>query len=110
VKFHLCNKENNFKWALVAIYGPAQSNLKEQILIEMVHMCSHKQLPILIGGDLNILRNLSEKNNDNFDHRWPFLFNSMIDGLNLWELEMSGRKFTWVIRWQTPRMRSLIEF
>jgi hypothetical protein len=29
VKFHLCNKDSNYKWALVAIYGPAQSNLKE---------------------------------------------------------------------------------
>jgi hypothetical protein len=24
VKFHLCNKEDYFKWALHAIYGPAQ--------------------------------------------------------------------------------------
>jgi hypothetical protein len=23
MKFHLCNKECNFKWALVTIYGPA---------------------------------------------------------------------------------------
>jgi hypothetical protein len=22
IKFHLCNKDSNFKWALVAIYGP----------------------------------------------------------------------------------------
>jgi hypothetical protein len=35
----------------------------------MVHMCSHEELPILIGGDCNILRNPSEMNNDNFDHR-----------------------------------------
>jgi hypothetical protein len=65
VKFHLCNKVNDFKWALVAVYGPAQSNLKEQFLTEMIHMCSHEQLPILIGGDFNILRSPSEKNKDN---------------------------------------------
>jgi hypothetical protein len=29
IKFHLCNKDSNFKWSLVAIYGPAQVNLKE---------------------------------------------------------------------------------
>jgi hypothetical protein len=68
VKFHLCNKENNFKWVLVAIHGPAQSNLTEQLLTEMVHMCSHEQLQILIGGDFNILRNPCEKTNDNFKH------------------------------------------
>jgi hypothetical protein len=32
VKFHLCNKGSNFKWALVATYNPAQSNLKEQLV------------------------------------------------------------------------------
>jgi hypothetical protein len=72
VKFLLCNKENNFKWALVAIYGPVQINLKEQFLTEMVHLCSHEQFPILISGDFNMLRNPSEKNNDNYEHRWPF--------------------------------------
>ena len=48
-----------------------------------------------MGGDFNILRTPYDKNNDNFDSRWPFLFNAIIDGLNLRELEMSGRKYTW---------------
>jgi endonuclease/exonuclease/phosphatase family metal-dependent hydrolase len=107
VKFHLCNKECNLKWALIAIYGPTQSNLKEQFLTEMVHMCSHEQLPILIGGDFNILRNPSEKNNDNFEHRWLFLFNSVIDGLNLQELEMLSRKFTWANALPNPMHEKL---
>jgi hypothetical protein len=61
IKFHLCNKDNNFKWALVVVYGPAQANLKEQFLTEMVHLCSHEQLPILIGGDFNILETLVKR-------------------------------------------------
>jgi hypothetical protein len=28
VKFHLCNKDTYYKWALVAIYGPAQAPQK----------------------------------------------------------------------------------
>jgi hypothetical protein len=94
VKFHLCNKEDGLKWALVAIYDPAQANFKKQFLTEMVHLCSHEELPILLGEDFNMPRNPSEKNKDNFEHHWPFLFNSLIDGLNLRELELSGRKFT----------------
>jgi hypothetical protein len=31
------------------------------------------------GVYFNMLRNPSEKNKDSFDHRWPFLFNSVID-------------------------------
>jgi hypothetical protein len=77
VKFYLCNKNDYFKWALVAVYGSTQAQHKEQFLIELVNLCSHEQLPILIGGD------------SNYEHRWPFLFNSVIDNLNLRELEMS---------------------
>jgi hypothetical protein len=73
----------------------------------MVHMCNHEQFPILIGGDFNILRNPSEKNNDNFEHQWSFLFNSVIGGLNLRELEMSGSKFTWANALPNPTYEKL---
>jgi hypothetical protein len=86
VKFHLCNKANSFKWVLVVVYSPAQDNQKESFLVELVNMCSHESLPLMIGGDFNIMRRSEEKNNDRFNNRWPFLFNDVIDGLNLWEL------------------------
>jgi hypothetical protein len=40
------------------------------------------------------MKNPSEKNKDNFEHMWHFLFNRVIDGLNLRELEMPGRRYT----------------
>jgi hypothetical protein len=76
------------------VYGPTQDDKKKTFLAEMVNMCSHENLPILIGGDFNIMRNSGEKNNERFNDRWPFLFNAIIDGLNLRELEMLGRKYT----------------
>jgi hypothetical protein len=60
VKFHLCNKDANFKWALVGVYGPDQNPQKEKFFIELVHMMSHEKLPILMGGDFNILRHAQE--------------------------------------------------
>ena len=107
VKFHLCNKNDSFKWALVVVYGPAQAEFKENFLTELVHMCSHEQLPMLIRGDFNILKSPNEKNNDKYDHRWPFLFNAIIDGLNLRELEMSGRKYTWANSLEKPTYEKL---
>jgi hypothetical protein len=95
VKFHLCNKDMYFKWALVAVYGPGHTPQNEHFFTELVHMMSHARLPILMGEDFNILRHVHEKNKDNFEGRWSFLFNCVIDGLNLHELEMSGRRFTW---------------
>jgi exonuclease III len=86
VKFHLCNKSDMFKWALAVVYGPAQNEHKEQFLAELVNMCSHENLPLIVGGDYNILRHPLEKNNDHYNNRWLFLFNSIIDGLDLREL------------------------
>jgi hypothetical protein len=65
-------------------------------------MTSHERLPILMGGDFNILRHTHEKNNKNLDGKWSFLFNCVIDGLNLRELEMSGRRYTWANSFPNP--------
>jgi hypothetical protein len=65
----LCNKSDDFKWALLAVYGPAQADHKENFLAELVHMCSHEELPLIMGGDYDILRHPSEKNNPNYNAR-----------------------------------------
>jgi hypothetical protein len=55
-------------------------------------------LPLLIGGDFNIIRRKEEKNNNNFNTRWPFMFNAIIESLDLREIALSGRQFTWASR------------
>ena len=42
------------------------------LLAELVRICEKEELPMLVGGDFNIIRRQEEKNNDNFDARWPF--------------------------------------
>jgi endonuclease/exonuclease/phosphatase family metal-dependent hydrolase len=91
----------------VAVYGAAQPEFKEQFLTELVQACRKVSLPLLVGGDFNIIRNPSEKSNDRYDDRWPFLFNAIIDGLNLREIEMSGRKFTWANSNKVPTYEKL---
>jgi hypothetical protein len=107
IKSHLCNKSYSFKWALVAVYGPTQDEHKDKFLAELVHLCSHENLPIIIGCDFNVMRSSEEKNNDRFQSHWPFLFNAIIDGLNLWELDISGRKYTWANNLPLPTFEKL---
>lgn len=73
VKFHVRNKEDGFQWILIAVYGLAQMEYKEAFLTKMVQTCSQDTHPTIIGGDFNIIRNPQEKNNDNYNDRWPFL-------------------------------------
>jgi hypothetical protein len=41
--------------------GLLKMSLKRVFLAELVNMCSHENLPLVIGGDYNILRHPSEK-------------------------------------------------
>jgi endonuclease/exonuclease/phosphatase family metal-dependent hydrolase len=59
------------------------------------------------GGDFNVIRSLREKNNLRYDDRWLLLFNAVINSLDLRELELSGRQYTWANNLQTPTYEKL---
>ncbi|XP_073359743.1 uncharacterized protein [Aegilops tauschii subsp. strangulata] len=107
VKFRVRSKADGFNWALVAVYGAAQPELIPEFLADLVRICGSEQLPILVGGDFNIIRRREEKNNDNFDGRWSFMFNTIIESLDLREIELSGRKFTWANAMPNPTYEKL---
>ena len=49
VKFRVRSKADGFNWALVAVYGAAQPELKPEFLADLVRICGSEQLPILVG-------------------------------------------------------------
>ena len=84
VKFLLTTKSDGFKWALMAVYGAAQQGMKGEFLVELVKVCSScANMPLMVGGDFNIIRNPSEKNNNRYNDTCPRLFNAVIETLNL---------------------------
>ena len=94
VKLFLKSKRDGFQWVLVSVYGAAQDEHKPQFLSELVRLCENEPLPMMVGGDFNIIRKPEEKNNDNYNPRWPIMFNAIIHSLELKELELSGRQYT----------------
>jgi len=107
IKIQLKNKEDGFEWVLIATYGAAQEDLKEAYLTELVQFCSLEVKPLLIRGDFNIIRKPSEKNNDRYNAKWPFLFNACIESLDLRELAFSGRQFIWANSLESPTFERL---
>jgi hypothetical protein len=63
--------------------------------------------PDLVGGIFNIIRRQEEKNNDNFTPRWLFIFNAIIESLDLKEIALTCRQFTWAIRRAVPTYEKL---
>ena len=97
IKLHIRNKVDNFTSSLATVYGAAQDEHKSAFLRELVNLAKHNPYPIIIGGDFNLLRFPHEKSRGRFDNHWPFLFNAVIDSLDLREVTMVGRQFTWEI-------------
>ena len=93
VKLHLKTKLDGFSWVLVVVYGAAEDNKKTEFLAELVRICEGETAPILVGGDFNIIRRQEEKNNDNFNARWPTIFNAIIENLSLKDIKLTGRQF-----------------
>jgi hypothetical protein len=73
----------------------------------LVNLAKDNPHPILIGGDFNLLRFHHEKSKGRFDGHWPFLFNTVIDSLDLREVSMVGRQFTWENSLPEPTYKKL---
>jgi hypothetical protein len=61
LKIHFKNRSDGFQWVLMAVYGAAQPEHKVCFLTELVNVISTETMPILVGGDFNIIRNPTEK-------------------------------------------------
>jgi exonuclease III len=107
VKFTLRCKANDFKFVLYAVYGPAQCPNKGAFLSELANSCSKESLPYIVGGDFNIMRSPEEKSSGEFDPKWPTLFNAVIESLDLKEMVMAGRQFTWAGAGDNPTFERL---
>jgi hypothetical protein len=62
------------------------------------------EVPILLGGDFNMVRKIEEKSNGNINFRFLDAFNEMINLTGLRELHRSGSRFTWTNKQNPPIM------
>ena len=62
IKFIIKNKTNGYRWPLLSVYVATQEEHKEHFLSELVRACtSCGDLPFIVGGDFNIIRNRLKK-------------------------------------------------
>jgi hypothetical protein len=57
------SKKDDFKWEVVVVYGPAHHD-KSEAFLELSNKCQRTRVPIVIGGDFNLIRCAEDKNND----------------------------------------------
>ena len=62
---------------------------------------------MLVGGDCNILRKPEEKSSASYNPICPIMFNAIIQSLELREIELTGRQYTWANRREVPTYEKL---
>jgi hypothetical protein len=71
----LNEKNQNFSWKLLVVYGPAYEDRKVEFIDELHSIISTWQGPILIGGYFNLCRIASDKNNGRINQKFANCFN-----------------------------------
>jgi hypothetical protein len=63
----LRDKKDGFKWEAVVVYVTAQYDKSEKFLEELSEKCEKTKVPMVFGGDVNLIRGRGDKNNDNIN-------------------------------------------
>lgn len=87
----------------------AQHNMifSNDFIKELSSFCSTELLPILMGGDFNLIRSNKDRNHGQGDPRPMELFNEFIGSFQLRDIFVSGVKFTWSNKHENPTLIKL---
>ena len=91
-----CVKERSsgFVCNIVTVYGAPHAKDKVAFLVELVHIFSSSNVPLLVGGDFNLIRRSNESSKQRRISKWSRLFNAIIENWNMKDIEIPGRRFT----------------
>jgi hypothetical protein len=86
---------HNRIWTIIGVYGP-QGDLEKKIVIrELRHLKQQVRSQWLILGDFNLIYMLQDKNNDRVNRDIMLRFKRAIDYLEIKEINLVGKKYTW---------------
>nr|XP_020157529.1 uncharacterized protein LOC109742844 [Aegilops tauschii subsp. strangulata] len=103
----LVHNKDGFEWWITVVYGPQGDELKMEFLGELRTRRAVFPGSWMLLGDFNMILRASEKNNANLNRRVMQEFRSFVDELELKELHMHGRHFTWSNERDSPTLTKI---
>lgn len=108
IKVKVWDTKLKLKYYVIIVYGSAQEEMKDEFLVELGAACGDQELPMLVGGDFNILRFDSDKNRNRRRRcKKTDMLNAIINTHELREIVMSGGQFTWSNNHVIPTLEKL---
>jgi exonuclease III len=100
----VCSRLSDVAWDLTGVYGPQPENEKMTFLTELRNIRNMMKPEWLILGDFNMIRRAREKNKGSINRRVMRQFNHTIDYLQLLELDLNSKLYTWSNEQDNPTM------
>ena len=94
-------------WWLTVVYGPQADQEKVEFLDEFRQFRMTADGPWVLCGDFNMIYRTEVKSNDCLDRRCMRRFRAFIDAVELEELHLVGRRFTWSSERDQPTLEWL---
>jgi hypothetical protein len=98
----------NIKLEIVGVYGPADHSFSREFLEEISNKIASSELPIIMGGDFNLIRSQADKSNDRVNWARINMFNEAIGEWGVREIPRTGARFTWTNKQLNP-VRSVLD-
>lgn len=98
------------QWTLSCVYGPQGEQEKLLFINDLRGLKFLVRPSWLILGNFNLLTKAANKNNRNINRRLIGSFRGALDHLQLKEIRLSGRKFTWSNAQDTPVLTKIDHF
>ncbi|XP_022014092.1 uncharacterized protein LOC110913577 [Helianthus annuus] len=89
-------KNSGVKVGMVNVYAPQKIEDKRVVWLELDRILQQDSSYWIVGGDFNCVRDRSERKSSKFNAASTNEFNEFLDGADLHEYGLRGRKFTFV--------------
>lgn len=89
------------------VYGPTSPAIRGSFFQELELLKPVNGMPWFVGWDFNTTLEAHDRNSSAQDWRWPLAFANLINALNLQDIRMEGRRYTWANTRSQPAMAKL---
>jgi hypothetical protein len=104
VKFSLADEP---AWWFTGVYGPQDEGEKIEFLNELREVRGQCDGSWMLAGDFNMIYSAEDKNNDNLNKRSMGRFRWLVNDLELKEIPLLDRRYTWSNEREAPTLIKL---
>ena len=98
----ITSRADNSQWSITGVYEPQEDHEKIQFISDMRSLQQQMLPSWVILGDFNLIYRACNKNTDRVNRGMMHRFKSALDNLELKEIHLHVRKYTWSSETDNP--------